>query len=144
MCQVICKCRTLSRSARLSISGTPGCTSQRSALYYNKLRLIYLVTFKSLPMNPSENTDLVGYIVLQFYCPALKSAQINDTHCLHDSITEAVLCLLAYPLCQKHPIVFFPTARQPLGTGKLYALKASLCLLTDSQQHVLYSISCSF
>lgn len=79
-------------------------------------------------MNLNGNIDVVVYTVQYFHMdrPALKCAQMTDTHSLWYNITEEALCLLAYPLCEKHPIVFSSTTRQPLGIGKLCAHKANL------------------
>lgn len=56
----------------------------------------------------------------------------NDTYCTHSlwySYTETTLCLLTYPLCKKHPIVFSLPTRQPRGIRKLCAQKALyICL----------------
>lgn len=79
-------------------------------------------------MNLNRNIDVVVYMAQYFHmdCPVLKYAQMTDTHSLGYNITGAALCLLAYPLCEKHPIVFSSTTRQPLGMGKLCAHKANL------------------
>lgn len=52
-------------------------------------------------MNLNGNIDLVVYVAQYFHmdCRALKFALMTDTHSSWYNVTEAVLCLLAYPLC---------------------------------------------